>query len=137
MNINCKIPDGFTKNADKSTGTMSVYYSGIATIILGYQATTDDTSTPDSFLKSILASLPKEKDVEFKLVSSAAANFGSYPEYIIKWTTGSNEDTYAYEAHFILTDGFIYRIEYGVSSDSAADESSRMDAFFKSAALAD
>lgn len=138
MKISCLTPDGFTKNADKSTSTMSYYSSDIAYMTLSYEATAGDTGTPDKFLSTMLARLPKEPGVSgFKLVSNDAATFGSYPGYIIKWTTGANEDTYNHEAHFILTDGYFYRIEFAVSANSAQDEAPMMQAFFGTVTLMD
>jgi hypothetical protein len=138
MKIECAVPDGFELSEDDSSDVASVYLSDVATIQYGYEETTDETFTPDGFRTEILGRLPEEaEEGSFQLISCDEAAFESYPGFVIKWTTGANEDTVAHEAHFILTDGFIYRVEYAVSADSADAEAARMKAFFDSVHLKD
>jgi hypothetical protein len=132
------LPDGFEPSEDESTDTLKVYRDAAAYIELGVEATTDQTSAPKDFLKSILASLPKEKNVSgYKFTSSKEEGFASYPMYTIKWTTGANEDSYINEAHFILTDDYIYRVQYSMNANFTDDENPKMAAFFKSIDLKD
>jgi hypothetical protein len=137
MTVVCTVPQGFELSEEESTGAMNVYLSDVARIQYGYEPDLDG-STPDEIKGAILEKLPDETDADtFQLDSATEETFGSYPGFVIKWTTGENEDALVHEAHFILTDGYVYRVEYAVSADSAEAQASKIEAFFNSVQLTD
>lgn len=141
MKVDCAVPDGFLPSEEDSSDILSVYLSDVAVIRFGWEESDEETATPEGFREAILQRLPEEAEDEeaeeesFHLISCEEAAFESYPGFVIRWTTGANEDTAAHKAHFILTDNFIYRVEYAVSADSESQEEARMKAFFDSVKL--